>query len=337
MLGKYLHAAYPSVSWPTLSPQQWSAFALTLTFMALALLESRRFRVKAPRPGLRESYRANLGLFVFNSLTLSLLSSVFLLAIVPFWGLYEKFYPALPNGKAPAFKTCLDLLSLDLLLYLWHKACHRFDCLWLFHKVHHNEPALNVSTAFRIHITELALTTVLKALWIILIGIEGAAVLIHETLTTAFVMFHHANVRFQGEQTLGRLVITPALHRVHHSAERHEHDSNYGSVLSVWDRLLGTLRTAAPKKIGLKGASPLTFYGLVKFGFTASHPAPVLTAGELEEMIAEAAYYRAEKRHFIPGREMEDWLEAKNAILQEYGEPAPSSASAGVSRPGLLF
>jgi len=115
---------------------------------------------------------------------------------------------------------------------------------------------------------------------------------------------------------LGRVLIVPYLHRAHHSIQRSEHDHNYGAVLSVWDRLFGTLAELEPTKIGIKEDSPQTFIKLVKFGFTLVNT-PTELAINLEAMIPEAAYYKAEKRNFYPGHEIRDWLEAKKEIFRQ--------------------
>ena len=125
---------------------------------------------------------------------------------------------------------------------------------------------------------------------------------------------------FRGEHLLGRVLIVPYLHRMHHSMVRNEHDHNYGAVLSLWDRLFGTLAELEPAKIGIKGDSPQTFIKLVKFGFTVTSK-PTELPINLEAMIAEAAYYKAEKRNFYPGHEIRDWLEAKKEIFRQvYGD-----------------
>jgi hypothetical protein len=223
----------------------------------------------------------------------------------------------------PAWKALLSFVLLDLMLYCWHRLSHRFDGLWMFHKVHHNDPYLNVSTAFRLHIVELLIVTVLKSAYIILLGVDTTTVLINETLLILFVMFHHSNISFRGEKRLGQVIIAPYLHRAHHSTERNEHDTNYGAVFSIWDRLFGTLTEREPAEIGIKNSSPQTVLGLVKFGFTPANPAPVLDLN-LNAMIAEAAYYKAEKRAFTPGNELCDWLEAKREIIRMvYGDDRP--------------
>ena len=132
---------------------------------------------------------------------------------------------------------------------------------------------------------------------------------------TLFIMFHHTNISFKGEKLLGHVIIVPSLHRTHHSTQRSEHDSNYGAVLSLWDRLFGTLTELKPAAIGIKGNSPQDLVNLIKFGFTSPSTPPSVQAIDVEAMIAVAAYYKAEKRGFNPGNEIRDWLEAKREII----------------------
>jgi hypothetical protein len=93
-------------------------------------------------------------------------------------------------------------------------------------------------------------------------------------------------------------------------------------VFSIWDRLFGTLTELEPAEIGIKNSSPQTVLGLVKFGFSPANPVPVYELDlSLKSMIAEAAYYKAEKRAFTPGNELRDWLEAKREIIRMiYGD-----------------
>jgi sterol desaturase/sphingolipid hydroxylase (fatty acid hydroxylase superfamily) len=216
--------------------------------------------------------------------------------------------------SSPTWKAVLSFLLLDLLMYLWHKASHGFDCLWMFHRVHHNDPYLNISTAFRIHVLELFFIFSLKAILISIFGIEKTVVLTSEAVMTFFIMFHHTNISFMGEKLLGHVIIVPSLHRTHHSTQRCEHDSNYGAVLSLWDRVFGTLSEVKPVAIGIKGSSPQDLVNLIKFGFTL-HTPPTVQPINLDAMIAVAAYYKAEKRGFYPGDDIRDWLEAKSEII----------------------
>jgi sterol desaturase/sphingolipid hydroxylase (fatty acid hydroxylase superfamily) len=192
----------------------------------------------------------------------------------------------------------------------------------MFHKVHHSDPYLNVSTAFRLHIIELGMFVVMKAGLIIILGIDKTTALACEAITTLFIMFHHTNIAFPGETQLSRLIIVPALHRLHHSIERIEHDQNYGAVMSLWDRLFGTLTEAEPSTIGIKHNSELGFVGQLRLGFTPNYPRPdkatVTAEFNTDSMIAVAAYYKALHREFSPGNEMDDWLQAEAEISKTF-------------------
>jgi sterol desaturase/sphingolipid hydroxylase (fatty acid hydroxylase superfamily) len=298
--------------WPTVVPGEVLALTLLMVFAILATLEFHAPREKLPKNHLRQSYKTNFSLFIVNSIAMSLVSASSLLVLA------ERYSDKglLNTLSSPAWKAVLSFLMLDLLMYLWHKASHSFDCLWMFHKVHHNDPYLNISTAFRIHFLELFITNVLKAIFIIILGIEEAMVLTSEAIMTLFIMFHHTNISFMGEKLLGHVFIVPSLHRTHHSTQRCEHDSNYGAVLSLWDRLFGTLSEVKSAEIGIKGDSPQDLVDLIKFGFTLHTPPTVQPVNvNLDAMIAEAAYYKAEKRGFYPGDDIRDWLEAKREII----------------------
>ena len=296
--------------WPTMALGEVLALTLLMAFVILATLEFQAPREKQPKKYLRESYKTNFSLFIVNSIAMSLVSASSLLILAERYS-DKGLLNTLSNHT---WKAVLSFLLLDLLMYLWHKASHRFDCLWMFHKVHHNDPYLNISTAFRIHVLELFIIFILKAISIIIFGIEEAMVLTSEAVMTFFIMFHHTNISFMGEKLLGQIIIVPSLHRTHHSTQRCEHDSNYGAVLSLWDRLFGTLSKVEPVAIGIKGNSPQDFVNLIKFGFTLPTQ-PTVQPLNLDAMIAEAAYYKAEKRGFYPGNDLHDWLEAKGEII----------------------
>jgi sterol desaturase/sphingolipid hydroxylase (fatty acid hydroxylase superfamily) len=302
--------------WPSITPGEVLALTLLMVFMLLATLEFHAPKEKLPAKQLRRSYKTNFGLFIVNSVAMSLLSASSLLALAERYS-DKGLLNTLPS---PAWKAVASFLLLDLLMYFWHRAAHGFNCLWMFHKVHHNDAYLNITTSFRIHFLELFITHVLKVLLIVILGIESAIVLTSEAIMTLFIMFHHTNISFKGEKLLGYFIIVPALHRTHHSTQRCEHDNNYGAVLSLWDRLFGTLAEREPAEIGIKGKSPSDLVNLIKFGFTL-HTTPAAQPVNLDAMIAEAAYYKAEKRGFYPGNEMRDWLEAKKDIIRlVYGD-----------------
>jgi len=306
----------PDLSWRP--AQETITTAIILFFGILILLEARLIR-KAPnqsRRKLLQSYRINSVTLLFNDTLMSLLSVSSLLLLA------EKYNQhGLLNDSNFVSKTLTTFIILDLMLYLWHKANHQFECLWQFHKVHHSDQSMNVSTAFRIHFVELVLTTLLKALFIIALGVESTVVACSEALTAWFAMLHHAKLAIPGEKWLKWLFIVPSLHRVHHSAKRSEHDSNYGAILSIWDRVFNTLLEIQPEKIGLYNVNVENFLALLKFGFTTDPIPPAQHAvqtGNIEAMIAEAAYFKAEKRGFKTGWELQDWFDAEQETLNAF-------------------
>lgn len=137
----------------------------------------------------------------------------------------------------------LAVLLLDGWLYAWHRANHAIPLLWRFHRMHHADREMDVTTALRFHAGELVLSAILRLALILLLGVTSTQLLVHETLVVAATMFHHANISVGWlDRWLALGIVTPFLHKVHHSREPVETNSNYATVFSWWDRLGGTLR-----------------------------------------------------------------------------------------------
>lgn len=161
------------------------------------------------------------------------------------------------------FGFALDLLALDLWIYWWHRANHRVPFLWRFHGVHHLDRFLDTTTAGRFHAGEVVLSALVRTVPIILLGMTLEAVVAFEALVLVAALFHHSNVRLpaQIERVLSWLVVTPAIHWVHHHAVRRDTDSNYATVLSVWDHLFrsrSATRRTSGMEIGTEGAAEET-------------------------------------------------------------------------------
>jgi len=148
-----------------------------------------------------------------------------------------------------AVRPLLAFLLLDLTFYWWHRANHRISLLWRFHNVHHIDPDLDVSTAFRFHFGELAFSSAFRVAQIGLIAPSPWAYGIYELVFQAGTLFHHSNVRLpvRAERLLNRLLVTPRMHGIHHSQVREETNSNYGTVFPWWDRLHRTLGLNIPQ------------------------------------------------------------------------------------------
>jgi sterol desaturase/sphingolipid hydroxylase (fatty acid hydroxylase superfamily) len=152
----------------------------------------------------------------------------------------ESGFGALQLAAAPAaFALAATVLGLDFVSYLWHRANHLLRLLWRFHRVHHADPAVHVSTALRFHPGEILLSVPVRLAAIALLGAPLAAVVAFEAIFGAANALQHASFDLPApvERALGLVLITPALHRRHHSVLRAEHDSNYGTIFSFWDRL----------------------------------------------------------------------------------------------------
>ena len=294
-----------------LSSGSLASYILIMFFMLLVVLELNSPREKLSITQAQSSYQANIKLFVFNNIVISLLSIPSLLLLASHYA--DK--GLLSTISNPIEKAFISFLAMDLMLYCLHKACHHFDCLWMLHKVHHNDPYLNVTTAFRLHFLEIVLITGMKALLVLVLGIEKTWLLANEAVIAFFIMPHHSNIVLLAEQLLGWLIITPYLNRAHHSTLRNEHDRNYGAVLSLWDRLFGTLTELTPKEVGVQGYVSQDFIDLISCGLTIRDKKSPCQTANLDQMIAEAAYYKAEKRGFYPGHDLQDWLDAKREII----------------------
>lgn len=147
----------------------------------------------------------------------------------------------------------LDIVLLDLAIYGWHVANHRVSLLWRFHRVHHEDEFLDVSSALRFHTGEVVLSACARAVLIVLFGLPLSSVLVFETLVLLAAGLHHSNLRLPPrlEQMLSRLIVTPSIHWVHHHAIRAHTDSNYGTIFSFWDRLFHS-RSGFARRIGMR-------------------------------------------------------------------------------------
>ncbi|MGH6719623.1 MAG: sterol desaturase family protein, partial [Alphaproteobacteria bacterium] len=148
---------------------------------------------------------------------------------------------------------------LDLLIYWWHRANHEVPFLWRFHAVHHLDRFLDTTTALRFHFGEVALSALFRAGIVVLLGYSLDSVLIFEAVLLIAALFHHSDLRLPPrlEGEISRVIITPALHWVHHHARRADTDSTYGTVFSFWDPLFGTTtptRRTPDMVIGVEGA-----------------------------------------------------------------------------------
>ncbi len=136
------------------------------------------------------------------------------------------------------------ILMLDLIIYLQHMMFHHVPILWRLHRMHHTDLDLDVSSGGRFHPVEIVLSIAIKIAAVVLLGAPAAAVVLFEIVLNATSLFNHANLRLPGwlDRVLRLILVTPDMHRVHHSARMEETNSNFGFNVTWWDRMFGTYR-----------------------------------------------------------------------------------------------
>jgi len=146
-------------------------------------------------------------------------------------------------------EIALAVVILDFAIWVQHVVTHKVPLLWRVHRMHHADLDIDVTTAIRFHPIEIALSVLWKIICVLILGPSVFAVVLFEIMLNACAMFSHANIALPAplDRVLRAVIVTPDMHRVHHSVLGHEHDSNYGFNLSVWDKLFGTY-TANPEK-----------------------------------------------------------------------------------------
>jgi sterol desaturase/sphingolipid hydroxylase (fatty acid hydroxylase superfamily) len=141
----------------------------------------------------------------------------------------------------------LAVLLIDCWMYWWHRVNHQIPMLWRVHRVHHSDPCMDVSTAYRFHFGEMLISAIARVPVIALCGIELWQLVAYEAALFANVQIQHANISLspRGDRCLRTLLVSPFMHKVHHSDLQSETDSNYSSLFSWWDRLFGSFRMRA--------------------------------------------------------------------------------------------
>ena len=217
------------------------------------------------------------------SVTAGVLIRLMAVAVVPIAAVTAAFYAQdheiglLNQVSWPAWvKIVVSLVALDLAIWAQHLASHKIPILWRLHKVHHADRDIDVTTAVRFHPVEIALSMLWKIVVVVPLGAPPLAVFLFEVILNGCAMFNHANVALPrwADRILRLVVVTPDMHRVHHSVLRREHDSNYGFNLSLWDRLFRTY-TAQPQggHLGMTiGLTPYQSEGPTKLGWSLILP-----------------------------------------------------------------
>ncbi|MCA1778251.1 MAG: sterol desaturase family protein [Xanthomonadaceae bacterium] len=232
----------------TMLPVWLLPLVVTVVFLLLFALE-RRFPLRKTQRALWPRILVNVvmtGLAVATAAITVRPAVEQLLALSP-----EQHFGALALLELPiAVEFGIAFLLFDWSFYWWHRLNHRVPLLWRFHNVHHVDPDLDVTTAFRFHAVEIAYSSAFRATQVLLIGPAVWMYFMYELVFQVATVFQHSNVKLPVplERALNRVLVTPRMHGVHHSHFHHETDSNYSSVFSWWDRLHRSLRLNVPQQ-----------------------------------------------------------------------------------------
>ncbi|MDI1245019.1 MAG: sterol desaturase family protein [Rhodoferax sp.] len=221
--------------------------AIRLGFFVAVFALVALWELAAPQRALTTSkamrWASNLGLVVLNTVLLRLLFPLAAVGMAAFsaangWGLLNHF-------QVPLWLAVpLAVMALDLVIWLQHVMVHAVPLLWRLHRVHHADPDYDLTTGARFHPLEIVLSMLIKMATIAVLGPPLLAVVIFEVVLNAAAMFNHGNIRLPAgvDRVLRWVIVTPDMHRVHHSVEQDETNSNFGFNLPWWDRLFGTYR-----------------------------------------------------------------------------------------------
>jgi sterol desaturase/sphingolipid hydroxylase (fatty acid hydroxylase superfamily) len=219
--------------------------AIRLAFFIGIFVIMTIWEILAPKRALTVSklvrWTNNIGLVVLNSIILRLLFPAAAVGVAAFaaendWGLLNFYQLPFP------LSIILSVVAMDFIIYLQHVLVHAVPALWRLHRVHHADLDYDLTTGARFHTIEIILSMLIKFATIIVLGPPVVAVVIFEVILNGMAMFNHGNVRLPRglDRILRLIIVTPDMHRVHHSTEDNEANSNYGFNLSIWDRVFGT-------------------------------------------------------------------------------------------------
>lgn len=219
------------------------AFVFLIFFMSLIAWQLSLPKIKtAPQhQGWKTRWFHNLSLFSIDILVIKLIQPL-LLGLLSFHLVNQPFLYSDWLTQYPILSTVFAIAILDMAIYFQHRASHRIPILWRLHQVHHSDEKIDVSSAIRFHPLEIGFSLVYKAVIIYLFAIPLEAVLLFDILLNSAAMFNHTNARLSSklDYIIRLFIVTPDMHRIHHSIRPKEANSNYGFFLSCWDRLFNS-------------------------------------------------------------------------------------------------
>ena len=239
---------------------EWQFQLLRAGAFVLAVVVAFVLQRLSPHARLRGSWVVNGGLWLVNAVMLGVVCGACAFTVAD-WAADERVGLFNVVSLPWWMRASATILTLDLVSYWWHRANHRVPVLWRFHQVHHSDPTFTTSTGVRFHPGELLLSVPVRLGAVIVLGAPAAAVLAFEVVFAFANLVEHGDINLRGERVLGRVLVTPALHRRHHTRMGPERDSNFGTIFSGWDRLFETYTpsdSAVVVDTGLPGLTNVT-------------------------------------------------------------------------------
>ena len=222
--------------------KQWQPIAAVLVLVVFWMWETASPFFEKPKNRVRHAAR-NLSIAGINAVILGLVFSGITVTVAL---ITESRQLGLLNLlKAPTTIHAVSaFLIIDCWTYCWHRLNHRIPFLWRFHRMHHSDPGMDVTTAVRFHLGEITISSILRLGIIVLIGIPIWLIILYDIVLLTITQFHHANIVLPKhlDRFIRFFIVSPNMHKVHHSRARIETDSNYSSVLSIWDRIFRSYR-----------------------------------------------------------------------------------------------
>lgn len=219
----------------------WLRGGLFAGLLVLFLQAESLFPRRQKTMNTKQRWFTNISMTFISNLCVRLIEPVAAMAAAAYainagWGLFNHI------TIHPALAFVLALIALDLAVYIQHVATHKIPVLWRLHKVHHSDRDIDTTTALRFHPIEIIVSMIYKSAIILVLGPSLLAVLVFEIILNGCAMFNHSNLKLPVglDKFLRLFIVTPDMHRVHHSVHGEETNSNYGFSLSLWDRLFGT-------------------------------------------------------------------------------------------------
>ena len=242
-------------------------FGGLIFFLLLELIISDR-KDSIPKPS---RWITNMGLTIFNCVMIKLVFVVLIINCAIY--VTEKKLGLFNMVHIPYWlKLFATVIFMDFMYYVMHMLNHQIPLMWRFHRIHHSDLDMDVSTATRYHTGEMIIATIVKIGFVFFIGADLVGLVLSESILIITEQFHHSNIRIPllFEKVYGVLFVPPSMHRIHHSVENEERNSNYGTTFSFWDKFFGTFLTNVDQEriwIGVNGhlqIKKLRMHGLLK-------------------------------------------------------------------------